>query len=45
MLYEVITALKKADAGIAVAGATDAARAAADIVLLTPGLSVRNNFV
>lgn len=33
-------ALKKADAGIAVAGATDAARAAADIVLLTPGLSV-----
>jgi H+-transporting ATPase len=32
-------ALKKADAGIAVAGATDAARAAADIVLLTPGLS------
>lgn len=33
-------ALKKADAGIAVSGATDAARAAADIVLLTPGLSV-----
>jgi H+-transporting ATPase len=33
-------ALKKADAGIAVAGATDAARAAAAIVLLTPGLSV-----
>ncbi len=33
-------ALKKADAGIAVAGATDAARAAADIVLTTPGLSV-----
>ncbi|MGE3806285.1 MAG: plasma-membrane proton-efflux P-type ATPase [Gemmataceae bacterium] len=33
-------ALKKADAGIAVAGASDAARAAADIVLLTPGLSV-----
>jgi H+-transporting ATPase len=33
-------ALKKADAGIAVTGATDAARAAADIVLLTPGLSV-----
>ena len=33
-------ALRKADAGIAVAGSTDAARAAADIVLLTPGLSV-----
>ena len=33
-------ALKKADAGIAVSGATDAARAAADIVLLTPGLKV-----
>jgi H+-transporting ATPase len=33
-------ALKKADAGIAVAGATDAARAAADIVLTAPGLSV-----
>ena len=33
-------ALKKADAGIAVAGATDAARAAASIVLMTPGLSV-----
>ncbi len=33
-------ALKKADAGIAVSGATDAARSAADIVLITPGLSV-----
>jgi len=33
-------ALKKADCGIAVSGATDAARAAADIVLATPGLSV-----
>jgi H+-transporting ATPase len=33
-------ALKKADAGIAVSGATDAARSAADIVLLSPGLSV-----
>jgi H+-transporting ATPase len=33
-------ALRRADAGIAVAGATDAARAAADIVLLAPGLSV-----
>jgi H+-transporting ATPase len=33
-------ALKKADAGIAVSGATDAARSAAAVVLLTPGLSV-----
>ncbi len=33
-------ALKKADCGFAVAGATDAARAAASIVLVTPGLSV-----
>jgi H+-transporting ATPase len=33
-------ALKKADAGIAVSGSTDAARSASDIVLLTPGLSV-----
>jgi H+-transporting ATPase len=33
-------ALKKADAGIAVAGATDAAKSAADIVLTRPGLSV-----
>jgi H+-transporting ATPase len=33
-------ALKKADCGVAVSGATDAARAAADIVLLAPGLSV-----
>jgi H+-transporting ATPase len=32
--------LKKADCGIAVSGATDAARAAASIVLLAPGLSV-----
>lgn len=35
-----VPALKKADCGIAVSGATDAARAAADIVLLTPGLAV-----
>ena len=33
-------ALKKADCGIAVSDATDAARAAASIVLLAPGLSV-----
>ena len=33
-------ALKKADCGIAVSDATDAARAAADIVLMTSGLSV-----
>jgi H+-transporting ATPase len=33
-------ALKKADCGIAVSGAQDAARAAASIVLLAPGLSV-----
>ncbi len=33
-------ALKKANCGIAVAGATDAARAAASVVLLQPGLSV-----
>jgi len=33
-------ALKKADIGVAVQGATDAARAAADIVLTHPGLSI-----
>jgi H+-transporting ATPase len=33
-------ALKQADIGIAVSGATDAARAAADLVLIAPGLSV-----
>ena len=35
-------ALRKADCGIAVSGATDAARAAADIILLAPGLGVIN---
>jgi H+-transporting ATPase len=34
-----VPALERADAGIAVSGSTDAARAAADIVLLAPGLS------
>jgi H+-transporting ATPase len=34
------TALKQADMGIAVSGATDAARAAASLVLTAPGLSV-----
>jgi H+-transporting ATPase len=33
-------ALKKADCGIAVSAATDAARAATSIVLMKPGLSV-----
>lgn len=33
-------ALKRADVGIAVSGATDAARAAADMVLTLEGLSV-----
>ena len=33
-------ALKQADVGIAVSGATDAARSAASLVLLAPGLSV-----
>ncbi len=33
-------ALRKADGGIAVSGATDAARAAADLILLNKGLSV-----
>lgn len=38
-------ALKQADFGIAVSGATDAARAAADMILTTPGLSVIINAV
>jgi H+-transporting ATPase len=38
-------ALKKADAGIAVSNATDAARAAADIVLTAPGLGVINEAI
>lgn len=38
-------ALKKADVGIAVAGATDAARGAADIVLTEEGLSTINTAV
>jgi H+-transporting ATPase len=38
-------ALKQADIGVAVSGATDAARAAADLVLTAPGLSVIINAV
>ncbi len=38
-------ALKKADCGIAVSTATDAARAAAAIVLITPGLAVINEAI
>jgi H+-transporting ATPase len=38
-------ALKKADCGIAVSNATDAARSAADIILTAPGLAVINEAV
>jgi H+-transporting ATPase len=38
-------ALKKADCGFAVFNATDAARAAADIILTAPGLSVINRAI
>jgi len=38
-------ALKKADCGFAVSNATDAARAAADIILTVPGLSVINDAI
>jgi len=38
-------ALKKADCGFAVSNATDAARAAADIILTAPGLAVINDAI
>ncbi|MDR4516502.1 MAG: plasma-membrane proton-efflux P-type ATPase [Nitrosomonas sp.] len=38
-------ALKKADCGFAVSNATDAARAAADIILTAPGLSLINEAI
>jgi len=38
-------ALKKADCGIAVSNATDAARASADIILTAPGLGVINEAI
>jgi H+-transporting ATPase len=38
-------ALRKADCGIAVSNATDAARAAADIILTAPGLGVINEAI
>lgn len=40
-----VPALKRAHAGIAVSGATDAARMAADIVLLAPGISGITNVI
>lgn len=33
-------AVKKADIGIAVVGATDAAKSASDIILIEPGLNI-----
>ena len=38
-------ALKQADCGIAVSGATDAARGAADLILTAPGLTVIENAI
>lgn len=38
-------ALKKADCGFAVSNATDAARASADIILTSPGISVINHAI
>ena len=38
-------ALQKANIGIAVAGATDAARASSDLILLSPGLNVINDAI
>lgn len=38
-------ALSRADIGVAVSGATEAARAAADLILLSPGLSVINHAI
>src|SRR6202040_4435226 len=38
-------ALKQADCGIAVSGATDAARGAAALILTAPGLSVINDAI
>jgi H+-transporting ATPase len=40
-----VHALKMTDSGIAVAGATDAAKSAADIVFTLPGLSIIINAI
>ncbi len=40
MTNDTVSTLKKADTGIAVSGATDAVKAAADIVITSPGLKV-----